>query len=596
MVISSNLNTWILDLDATSDEKIEYVKIINDLFLFVSELKYPNFLLNMRKKEYSFVETFIHDIALYHFHRLGIKDIENKFVSFWFKSQEYNFEQLHLHLDHDDYEYHILKTHNIKPITSSLTYFNDNDSPTLITEITKEMLKSNTFCNEFNTKMSFSFPTTMKHISFDSGNYYHGETYINKCQNISKRYVLVIALSDENNQPLHIPYFDNDLFLYWRFISMNKEIKKDLRQTNTSIIKFISTEKEIIIIPITDNKIINESFFHSLIVEKDKKSIYPLAKYINKYKNKGTTFILDFSYISLKKPNYMHAYLKNELRSYDIIFQSDYLKNYCIQTFNKNSILWDKRYLLDMHKETFNIIEKLVYDIAKFHLQSYSLMKDYFVSFFIQSKENNVCFIDNCKIDKDILMKPILSTITYLNDIEKENDISILTDIDEEHFKFKLLTDSNKIVLSFPKMMRHISFDGGNYYHLYNKGSLIIQIWCKKPNILNYNDKTYDDNFGRNDDFVVLKKVYDNEKIIEVNDGSINKHFMEKILYTNNFKNNDESISKQFIEKSFYINNVNNDILILKSNNIENIENKCMDDTNKSIITKMHFDTPIYVS
>ena len=22
--------------------------------------------------------------------------------------------------------------------------------------------------------------------------------------------------------------------------------------------------------------------------------------------------------------------------------------------------------------------------------------------------------------------------------------------------------------------MRHISFDGGNYYHLYNKGSLII--------------------------------------------------------------------------------------------------------------------------
>jgi hypothetical protein len=119
-----------------------------------------------------------------------------------------------MHKDHCDYESRVFKTEIKKPLFTSLIYFNNNTSPTLITEIssTDDLYNSKVL----KSKLGISFPKKYKNICFDSGNYYHGEAYLS--DNIDKeRKVLVIALWDNDNTPSYIPYFSSDLFYYYLF-------------------------------------------------------------------------------------------------------------------------------------------------------------------------------------------------------------------------------------------------------------------------------------------------------------------------------------------------------------------------------------------
>jgi hypothetical protein len=106
-------------------------------------------------------------------------------------------------------------------------------------------------------------------------------------------------------------------------------------------------------------------------------------------------------------------------------------------------------------------------------------------------------------------MSPFLSTITYLNYDNETNNPTMITNI-PHHNSSILNKDSmlqyNKFYFSFPRFLKHLSFDGGKYYHgmldYYNYGMskqkyssrihssriiLAIGLW----NIETYNNYTF---------------------------------------------------------------------------------------------------------
>lgn len=124
---------------------------------------------------------------------------------------------------------------------------------------------------------------------------------------------------------------------------------------------------------------------------------------------------------------------------------------------------------LDVNKKEFTIFEKLIYDIAEFHFKRLGLDisdNDYFIECWTHYR---FCSGYTLHIDVDepeykknkTLYLPFLTTLTYFNDIKNP---TMLLDVTEE----KYLTNNYKnsdTYFCFPKMLRHISFEGNKYYH-----------------------------------------------------------------------------------------------------------------------------------
>lgn len=272
----------------------DYENIIND-FLFFSNILRVNFLLDLKKPKYSFIEKIIYDTVKFHSNRLNI-DLNDKIVSFWSKSTEYNFDYIHTHIDHCDYESRMFNTETKKPLFTNLLYFNDNDCPTLLTDVTREMYNKNDFLNNNNTKLGFSFPKSFKNITFDSGNYYHGESYLTDYKE-KERKVIVIAVWDKKNEPTCISYFNSDLFNSVSFSFFERPLDNiniiEYDKTN-DLLSFNDTTNNIIYIKLNDSQIINNNFFIDLLIKKKKNVMYKFNNILKKFKNPDT-FILDFS-------------------------------------------------------------------------------------------------------------------------------------------------------------------------------------------------------------------------------------------------------------------------------------------------------------
>ena len=232
----------------------------------------------------------IYDVIIFHANRLHI-NISDKCVSFWSKTKEYNIDYIHMHIDHCDYESRIYGTEYKKPLFTSLLYFNDNNSPTLLTEITREMADTKCFDD---TKIALSFPKKCKNICFDSGNYYHGESYLSD-EERSERKVLVIALWEQNQSPSYIPYFPMELFYYKLYNQYERHITLEdynrYARDTSNVVDFIDMNHTIITIKI---KNIKQDFFNKLIIEKEKTIMYSFKNILNKFRNVDT-FILDIS-------------------------------------------------------------------------------------------------------------------------------------------------------------------------------------------------------------------------------------------------------------------------------------------------------------
>jgi hypothetical protein len=110
------------------------------------------YLLNFKKEQFTLIEKYVYDIAVFHLQRLNI-DLNNEiFIEFWFKSKIIdNFDKIYginnFHVDCDEEE----KRCNNKvlhPILSCVTYGTDCLSPTIITDVNYDDYKFKNFENK----------------------------------------------------------------------------------------------------------------------------------------------------------------------------------------------------------------------------------------------------------------------------------------------------------------------------------------------------------------------------------------------------------------------------------------------------------------
>ena len=216
-------------------------------------------LLDLSKKYYNLLEKFVYDTALFHFKNLNINiEKDECYVEFWCKNC---FQTNNLHVDCDEYK---KKQFNYEyPILSCVTYFNDNNCPTVITDVDLEIYKYKTFenCSE----IFFSMPKSNNQITFD-GKYYHGsvmlsdnlETKVERC---------IIAINLWSKKPQNIDYyFENEVSnVHDKSLKMY-EITESINEVN--VIK-------------VDNKIINYEFYEDILYNRYENVFYRFNDLIN---------------------------------------------------------------------------------------------------------------------------------------------------------------------------------------------------------------------------------------------------------------------------------------------------------------------------
>lgn len=187
----NHINSW----------KIQPTYNENELLMYLDFSISGTFLLNTNNSQFNLLEKCVYDLAMYHFLDLGIQwnDFKNNyFIEFWWKTNSNNTK---LHVDCDEYE---KKQNNmVHPLRSLVTYFNDNDIPTIITNINFEQYKYKQIPDK--KKIIISFPKKNKHITFN-GSMFHGVCNLLNTDD-TKRYMLAINIW--NKKPSYVPYYDN---------------------------------------------------------------------------------------------------------------------------------------------------------------------------------------------------------------------------------------------------------------------------------------------------------------------------------------------------------------------------------------------------
>ena len=221
------------------------------------------------------------------------------------------------------------------------------------------------------------------------------------------------------------------------------------------------------------------------------------------------------------------------------------------------------RYLLNLHKDEYDILEKYIFDTAVFHLSqrvedSSNNIHDYFVEFWMKNRPllNNI-HIDCDEEDREKDNKyiyPTKSIIVYLTDHLYP---TIFTNVDIEKYKYKYFDKENNIKLVFPKKNTQVSFDGSKYHGEIRLNDisqvddenerliLAINIWNHKPKNIDFYESCLD----------VSSKIYNKTtsliKISNINEKhtiDANKQLNES-LFNNLLYKNDVSICSLFKDK-----------------------------------------------
>jgi hypothetical protein len=240
------------------------------------------------------------------------------------------------------------------------------------------------------------------------------------------------------------------------------------------------------------------------------------------------------------------------------------------------------RYLLNLVKEKYNILEKFIFDTSVFHLNCHTdisnNINDYFVEFWIKKTP----LIDNIHIDCDedereinnIYIYPIKSIITYLNDHLYP---TIFTNIDFEKHMYKYFDKENNIKLVFPKKNTQVSFDGSKYHgeielnEISNSGDnerliLSINIWNNKPKNIDYYEPYLHASsqiYNRTTPLISIINI-NNKLMIDANK-QFNELLFNKLLYKN-----DVSICLLFKDKILEALNKNIYYIDIQDNSIYN--------------------------
>ena len=265
-----NLNTWKISIDNENAQRI-----LLDSFEISNPLTY---LLDTNKLHYSVIEKLVYEIASFHFNRLNIPFDENKYVEFWLKNSS-SHKNNSFHFDCDEYDKHVNKPSKvITPLLSCIVYMNDNENPTVITNIDQETYNTANF-NENNT-LILSFPKYLKHITFDGGNNYHG--ILNFSGNEDDRFILAINLWDI--RPQFVPYFDYLTFINMLFTDKKTRIEDMIINIdkNDKLIDICLDMKNRKTINLENRELINPEFFKNIFLNENNNGLNNLYEIIKK--------------------------------------------------------------------------------------------------------------------------------------------------------------------------------------------------------------------------------------------------------------------------------------------------------------------------
>jgi hypothetical protein len=237
--------------------KIKESEFIDDLILEIDSMietnntpKYGTNLLDMNKTTYSILEKYVYDIASFHSKRLNIKG--EYFVEFWTK------KKIHTHVIHVDCDENLRleKLEYEYPLLSTVTYLNDSNIPTVISNIDMDRFMYKDF--EKDICLFFSFPKKHKQISFD-GKYYHGSAILHENEDFLNEDRYIIAINIWDKRPLDVEYYNNNDNNTCKQVKMNYiNIEKDELQENTNL-SVIGLDKDVM----------NYKLFENILYDRD---------------------------------------------------------------------------------------------------------------------------------------------------------------------------------------------------------------------------------------------------------------------------------------------------------------------------------------
>jgi hypothetical protein len=382
-----NLNTWKISLEDTSIENM-----LLDGFKISDPLTY---LLDTNKTEYSIIEKFVYEIALFHFNRLNIAFDKNKYIEFWFKNTSL-YENNNYHFDCDEYNKNTTDSGLITPLLSCVVYMDNSKIPTIITNIDKDTYDTMNF--KENNTFVLCFPKYLKHISFNGGNNLHGMLKYNETEE-KQRYILAINLW--NVRPKFVPYFDYLTFVNKLFITDKERIENKLVYINNyaTIISIHLHIKNNKTINIENNALINPEFFQNIFHNKKYNDILKLYEIIKEDLNNFDTFYFNLSNnnqntispipiiesrnkdinlfdMSLSKfkqrmitPNIyssivcdwlVNAFDKHTPKEYIHIEELENIFSFCIESFSSILDMITKYYCLDNTITRYNILDTFI--------------------------------------------------------------------------------------------------------------------------------------------------------------------------------------------------------------------------------------------
>jgi len=243
---TTDFNNWNINFKNNNELK----EILVNEFIKLHQEDRGLKLLNTNVQEYSLIEKFIYDIAMFHFKRLKI-DFNKKYhhIEFWTNDRDCHPDSLHLDCDEVACRNEIKST----PILSTITYFSDIHNPTIITNITEQNVITNYYDN---IDLFVSFPKFLKHISFNGGNLYHGSVLMfNNKDLVNARNVLAVSLW---NKPVMLNFYTN--INYKKLFDKNENVFIIDKDENINEI-ILDSKIQININDIVANRIENNKLF-----------------------------------------------------------------------------------------------------------------------------------------------------------------------------------------------------------------------------------------------------------------------------------------------------------------------------------------------
>jgi hypothetical protein len=277
-----NINTWCISNHKYHDN------LLQDINKFRSD----TFLLDLTKSNYTLIEKYVYDIAMFHLSRMRIHDVENYYVEFWCKSK-IDTHRLHINCD----ESMKRKGSYVYPLLSCVTYLNDvSNCPTIITNVDMDCYKYKEF--ESQTEVILSLPAHNKQITFD-GRLFHGSTTLFDSQDNQDRYI--IAINFWKAKPYDVKYYnpntENELIIETPFVRDDRVIDVSEDTTNICSINVCSDT-------------INYSLFNDILYNKPADVCYRFNEFIKTTPdNRSHTFkfVLDNSIKENKKYEELNA-------------------------------------------------------------------------------------------------------------------------------------------------------------------------------------------------------------------------------------------------------------------------------------------------